>query len=433
MQGRSEEFLTELPGPPVARQRITFPDGQTSRSTSRSTGGDGLDEWLPAVGFFDHVMIRARIGGKAYWMDGTRLGDRSLDELEIPPYHWALPIQDSGAALEKLAPGPAAVADTLTIHLDATAGLDAPAPAHLEMTLHGDHASVMHMGLASLSVADRDKLWHNFWGQQYGWIEISRAGAVYDEVAGVERLTMDGAAAMSWGYNADAEAREYETDGGHLGYKADFKREPGPYQDAPYAVDYPAYVRATETILLPQGGVGFGIIGDDVEKTVAAISFKRSSHLDANVFTLEASTRSIAPEFPAADAPAAKIALRELADTVVVLRAPQAYHLTEPEFRIRLTRTPTTILEYLDRGEARLANRDPKAIEDFDRAVQMKPCSTAAASPARARTRSWTRRSRTATPPSTSSRTTPPPSTAAPWSISAWAGWTRPWPTSMRP
>jgi hypothetical protein len=338
-----------------------------------TTGGDGLDEWLPAVGFFDHVMIRARISGKAYWMDGTRLGDRSLDELEIPPYHWALPIQDSGATLERLAPGPAAVADTLSIHLDATAGLDAPAPAHLEMTLHGDHASVMHMGLASLSAADRDKLWQTFWGKQYGWIEISRAGAVYDEAAGVERLTMDGAAAMSWGLNADAGAREYETDGGHLGYKADFKREPGPHQDAPYAVDYPAYVRATETILLPQGGVGFGIIGDDVEKTVAAISFKRSSHLDANVFTLEASTRSIAPEFPYADAPAAKIALRELADTVVMLRAPQGYHLTEPEFQVRLTRTPTTVLEYLDRGEARLANRDAKAIEDFDQAVQLKP------------------------------------------------------------
>ena len=338
-----------------------------------TVGGDGLDEWLPAVGFFDHVMIRAHIGGKTYWMDGTRPGDRSLDELAIPPYHWALPIQDRGSALEKLAPPPATVADTLSINLDARAGLDAPAPAHIEMVLHGDHATVMRLGLASLSSADRDKLWRTFWGQQYGWIEISHAGAVYDEAAGVERLTMDGAAAMAWNVNEDVGAREYETDGGKLGFKADFKRDPGPYQDAPYAVDYPAYVQVTETILLPQGGVGFNIIGDPVSKTVAAEEFKRTFGLSASAFTVQTSTRSLAPEFPFAEAPAAKIALRELAEMVVMLRAPADYQLSEAEFNVRLARTPTTVLEYLDRGEARLINHDPKAIEDFDAAVRLKP------------------------------------------------------------
>ncbi len=338
-----------------------------------TTGGDGLDEWLPAVGFFDHVMIRAHIGGKTYWMDGTRLGDRSLDELEIPPFHWALPVQARGASLEKLAPPPAVIPETLTIRLDATGGLDAPAPAHIEMVLRGEHATVMRLGLASLSAADRDKLWRTFWGQQYGWIEISHAAAVYDEAEGVERLTMDGAAAMSWGYNEDVGAREYETDGGRLGYKADFKRDPGPHQDAPYAVDYPAYVQASETILLPQGGVGFTVIGDPVDKTVAAEEFKRSAALQGSIFSLQTSTRSIAPEFPFAEAAAAKIALRELADMVAMLRAPASYHLSDAEFNVRLTRTPTTILQYLDRGEARLVVRDPKAVEDFDAAVRLKP------------------------------------------------------------
>ena len=338
-----------------------------------TVGGDGLDEWLPAMGFFDHVMIRARIGGKTYWMDGTRPGDRSLDELEIPPYRWALPVQDHGATLEKLAQPPAVTADTLSIRLDATAGLDAPAPAHIEMVVHGDHALGMRLGLANLSAADREKLWRNFWGQQYGWIEISRIGAAYDETTGVERLTMDGAAAMAWNFNEDVGAREYETDGGRLGYKADFKREPGPYQDAPYAVDYPAYVLATETILLPQGGAGFNVIGEPVTKTVAAQEFKRTFALSTAAFTVQTSSRSLAPEFPFVEAAAAKIALRELADMVVMLRAPAGYHMSDQEFQVRLTRVPTTILEYLDRGEARLINRDPKAITDFDAAVKLKP------------------------------------------------------------
>ena len=225
-----------------------------------TVGGDGLDEWLPAMGFFDHVMIRARIGGKTYWMDGTRPGDRSLDELEIPPYRWALPVQDHGATLEKLAQPPAVTADTLSIRLD-----------------------------------------------------------------------------------------------------------------APYAVDYPAYVLATETILLPQGGAGFNVIGEPVTKTVAAQEFKRTFALSTAAFTVQTSSRSLAPEFPFVEAAAAKIALRELADMVVMLRAPAGYHMSDQEFQVRLTRVPTTILEYLDRGEARLINRDPKAITDFDAAVKLKP------------------------------------------------------------
>ncbi len=40
-------------------------------------GGDGLDERLPSLGAFNHVIVRATIGGKVYWLDGTRTGDRS--------------------------------------------------------------------------------------------------------------------------------------------------------------------------------------------------------------------------------------------------------------------------------------------------------------------------------------------------------------------
>ena len=336
-----------------------------------TTGGDGLDEWLPAVGFFDHVMIRAHVGGKTYWMDGTRPADRTLDELPVPAYHWALPVQDRGSALEKLSPPPSVEPNTLSIQLDATAGLDAPAPAHVEWVLHGDQATVMRLGLANVSAADRQKLWRSFWGQQFNWIEISHAGATYDETRGVERLSMDGAAVMGWGLNEDAAAREYETPH-RLGFKADFNRDSGPNQDAPYAVDYPAFVQVNQSILLPQGGVGFSVIGEPVNATIAAQEFKRTTSLTGPLFVQQSSTRSIAPEFPYVEAAAAKIALRELADSAVTVRAPTTYRLGEEEFRIRLTRVPTTIIEYLDRGEARLINRDPKAIDDFDSAVKLK-------------------------------------------------------------
>jgi hypothetical protein len=41
-----------------------------------TTGGDGLEQRTPSAALFNHVIVRARIGGRNYWLDGTRSGDR---------------------------------------------------------------------------------------------------------------------------------------------------------------------------------------------------------------------------------------------------------------------------------------------------------------------------------------------------------------------
>ncbi len=51
-----------------------------------TAAGDGLDERLPMIGLFDHVLVRATIGGRAYWLDGTRAGDAALDRLAVPAF-----------------------------------------------------------------------------------------------------------------------------------------------------------------------------------------------------------------------------------------------------------------------------------------------------------------------------------------------------------
>ena len=64
-----------------------------------STGlGDGLDQQLPML-TFDHAIVRAQIGGKVYWLDGTRTGDRALDDIAIPNFRWVLPLRPTGAKL----------------------------------------------------------------------------------------------------------------------------------------------------------------------------------------------------------------------------------------------------------------------------------------------------------------------------------------------
>jgi tetratricopeptide (TPR) repeat protein len=337
--------------------------------------GDGLNERLPILEAFDHVIVHATIGGASYWLDGTRSGDRALDDIAVPPFGWALPVRDRGADLVRLAQRPldAPLVQT-SIHLDASAGLDAVAPAHLETTFRGDLGDAMRLGLAAKSPSDVDKALRDYWGAVYPWIEISSVSASFDDLKRTERLTMDGAAKMEWDLNANFGARQYDADGAQLGEGFDFKRDPGPHSDAPYAIAFPTYTRMAETIVLPQGGKGFTVVGDDVEKTIAGFELKRTSHIDAGVFSMVATSRSIVPEILASEVGPAKIALRAIADVEVHVRAPAGYADGEHEAHLRLARTPTLASEFADRAEARVLKADYRAaVQDYDEAIKLKP------------------------------------------------------------
>lgn len=110
--------------------------------------GDALDGALPQLGMFDHVLVRARINGRIYWLDGTRQGDRQLATLASTAHPFALPLTAAGAAIEAIAYEPPALplqeADTA---YDASQGLAAPARVTTTITLRGEHAAVMRAGL----------------------------------------------------------------------------------------------------------------------------------------------------------------------------------------------------------------------------------------------------------------------------------------------
>jgi len=89
-----------------------------------------MDVRLPTAGWFDHAIVRVRIAGKTYWLDGTRAGDRSLDTLVIPPWGWALPLGAAGEPLERLDPPPLTEAtQEQSVVVDASKSATAPAPA----------------------------------------------------------------------------------------------------------------------------------------------------------------------------------------------------------------------------------------------------------------------------------------------------------------
>ncbi|QMW24242.1 tetratricopeptide repeat protein [Sandaracinobacteroides saxicola] len=332
--------------------------------------GDGIDARLPMIGLFNHVLVRATIGDRSYWMDGTRQGDGSLARLRVPYFRWGLPLVERGATLVRMVPPPLTVPDEVTtIRMDARAGLAVPAPTTIEVLTRGDDAIGAKLGFAAVTEAARDQWMRDYWKRSYDFIEVKSMSQSFDAATGEHRLRMEGLARMDWS------SGWYETDGTGVGYKADFRREPGPDRDAPFAVGYPVYEQLTQTILLPPGFPAMKADGkNDISETVAGREYRRTAFMEGSTFTVVRSERTIAPEFPAAEAPAAEERLRALAKETLYLRRPNSYRLTDAELKLAMAEQPTTVEALLERGGSLLdAERFDDALADFERAVTMQP------------------------------------------------------------
>ena len=331
-----------------------------------TTGGDGLDTRLPTLGAFDHVLVRATIGGRVYWLDGSRVGDHSLDDIATPPFLWALPMRPSGASLVSLETRPLSTPEALTtVRLDASAGLAQPAPVHIEMVFKGDQATAMNLQLANLAPADLEKALRNYWSSQYDFIKVTSSDAKYDPNAGEERLIMDGMATMDW-------SSGYEADGASVGFKQDLTRTPGPHSDAPYAVVFPREQRRVETIILPsKGASAIRSTGQDIEETVGGqVVSRHRLPLKTGVFTMEVNLKSVAREFPGADGAAVSKRMAELFKMRLFINQPSTPQATAA----LLESKPTTAGGFLDRGNARLnARAYDDALADFNEAAQARP------------------------------------------------------------
>jgi tetratricopeptide (TPR) repeat protein len=313
--------------------------------------------------------VRATIAGKPYWLDGTRTGDTSLDRLAIPAFGWGLPLVPTGAALVRMMPVPLEKpGQDIAIHIDASAGVSVPAPITVETILRGDEAIGTNAVLVNLAGDARDRALKVYWRNQFDFVEVKTAGAGFDPHTGELRLTMAGAATMNW------DSGFYYTDKTGVGYKANFSRTAGPDDAVPFAVAYPYFNRTRETIVLPKEAGTFTIgAGADVDETVAGIQYRRHAAITGNVFTVEKTERSLVPEFPAGEAPAAQKALRALAEQYATLHKPANYALTAQEVAALRAETPTTAAGYAARANALAATLPKEALVDFAKAIELAP------------------------------------------------------------
>ncbi len=379
-----------------------------------TSNGDGLPERAPAVGWFDHVLVRAVIDGETYWMDGAAVGDRSLETLAPPPYRWALPIRPDGAALEAIEQPPARTPTfEMLTEADASAGLDAEAGLLLDIVYHGDMAIQMRQQISSIP---RDQLQTMMDAAMEKGAESVRLEAIdtrYDDDANAFHLTLRGKARMSWVSNTGGRMMAMPEVAVSIPYQDERTGLLAGYKDLPYVLAHPLLTRSTVRIVLPGGGEGFRLEGGDQTVEAGGYRIERRATLRDGVVEAVLTTTSLASEISAADMAQARARAKTLVDGVLRVRAPAGYAATPADLarldpgddevaglieraeRLRDTGDTEGALALLDaallsepdsaealraRGDARLAARDYEgARADFDHAVDLDPADVKAA------------------------------------------------------
>ena len=288
-------------------------------------GGDGMDERLPSLSAFNHVLVRATVGGKTYWLDGTRNGDRGgLDAIRQPNWRWALPLRVEGAELERVTEPPLDRPQMVaSIHLDASQGLDVAAPATIKMRLEGDAANAMRQMTARSAKPDLERGLRQTFSSTFSWIDLDDV-TWQDEPGDGFSLIMTGKADMDWRENPDLGVREFKLPGTGAGGAAVFpRREPGPNRDAPYALAYPMFTSSITEIVLPAGGRGFTVRGANADQLIGGYEMKQSSKVESGVARFSTDIRTVSPEIPSDQIEATNKALRAVGAQEYFVRAPK--------------------------------------------------------------------------------------------------------------
>jgi tetratricopeptide (TPR) repeat protein len=336
---------------------------------------DSLNEHLPQARLFDHVIVRATIGGRTYWLDGTRVGDRRLEPLASSPFGWGLPLTPAGSSLEPLPLLPASeplVESTLTF--DASKGFSQPVPFTGRLIYRDDLAVAV---VAAAAENGRDALLKD--AKANATIvpneeDITNFDMEIDDEGGSVTFVFSGTSRMKWPSIPGEDAVRYRFNDSTIQSSIDFSRKKGPLEAAPFLMPFPAYFADTQTVILPDGGRGFTIQGEDFDRQIGGVRITRKLSIQGGRATARSSWRTAQRELAAKEAPAAAAAFQEANDDRAYIRSPLGYKVSQEERAAILASKPTSAAGLVDHGYHLLQEgRSKDALIDFDKAAELEP------------------------------------------------------------
>jgi hypothetical protein len=213
---------------------------------------DGLDQRLPSPGMFDHVLVRAKIDGTDYWLDGTLPEVIPMRAAPFLPYRWVLPMSGQGTDLVAVPQQKLALPQEMGIfEIDARAGFDRPARQIQTTVKRGVEGLYEYLKFAPLpsdqiKTAVRDALIGGG-----AWNDVDDVTYRYDRESAASILTIVGSAAPDWDDKGGG-AYDLVLPGGGFSPPSRRQRPSGQDQQAPYFAN-PSYSCHATTVRLPEG------------------------------------------------------------------------------------------------------------------------------------------------------------------------------------
>jgi transglutaminase-like putative cysteine protease len=277
------------------------------------TLGDGYEQRLPSPGLFDHLIVRAKIGGKWIYLDGTRPADRKLTNLPLVRYRTVLPLKVDGAELEAIAPTPSALPIVTTlIDFDASKGSAEPAQARVRDILRFELAEALRQRLASLSDEDAERMLLELSRKSAPWLEAKSASWSYDEAREALILSAEGQAKPEW-KGGEQSGRSLPIVRSAFPPLDKLERVKGEDQDIPWLTDFPMFscIAVTTRLPPPRPGWAWTYFADPVDRKLGGIAFWRRAGIKDNVVRTVLSRRAYMREISGEDVKAHNVAATE--------------------------------------------------------------------------------------------------------------------------
>lgn len=337
----------------------------------QSSAGDMVADRLPMIALFDHVLVRAHIESKDYWLDGTRSGDTDLDAIEVPDFGWGLPLAES-SKLVQMVPAPLRQPlSEMAIGIDASAGIYAPATIKADETVRGDAAVAYNSALAGLTEAQRKEFFDAFWKKSVDDLTPGASSYTFDKNLRQLHLIMQGTVKLDWSGGF------FHLPSTSIGFSPDLERPAGPLHDAPVSVSFPIYTRIVTDVHFPPSFFPANIeklVPAPVHKTLIGIEYSRIQSASRDSMKVETTTRSLVPEVSYKEAIAQSDELKALADGDVSVREPANYHATAADLPLLKVSAGASADELVSRGNILLnSQRYDDAIADFTKALELNP------------------------------------------------------------
>lgn len=270
----------------------------------KNQSADWVEERIPMLAAFDHVVVRTIIDGRTYWLDGTRLGDQDIELVPPPVFRWALPVRNGLAELELLkTQEPLLAENAVLLEINAAKGFDAPATVEVEQILREDAALIYKNSLAQLSNEDTDRALRKYWREKYAWVTPQTVHWRYDATQNLTVLTMTGDGKLEW-QGDDTRGRALDVPNAGFFPPRQLKRPAEQDENAPWSTEFPSYDRWTTVIRLPpqQEGWSWAHSATSVQIRIGGVSYWRDAELTSGILRTTMSRRAYKPEITAEEA-----------------------------------------------------------------------------------------------------------------------------------